>query len=148
MATDTLILGGIQFDDWSTPQEIHLGGAQAMAVHKLPGGSRFIDTLGPDDDDYSWSGTFYGENAQESIRALDALRVSGAPVPLVWGGNFWTVIISHFKACPVRYPQLWKYDITVVVAVDSMSGALGAITPGIDQLLGADMATAMSLVGL
>jgi hypothetical protein len=148
MATDTLILGGIQFDEWSTPHDIHLGGAQAMAIHKLPGGSRVIDTLGPDDDDYPWSGTIYGPNAIEIVRALDAMRISGVPVPLIWGGNFWTVIVSHFSAKPERYPQLWHYDITVVVAVNTMSGALGAITQGIDQLLGADMATAMSLVGL
>jgi len=148
MATDTLILGGIIFDEWSTPKRICLGGAQAMAVHKLPGGSRVIDTLGPDDSDYNWSGTFYGNDAQSKVRALDALRISGAVVPLVWGGNFWSVIVSHFEASPERYPQLWHYDITVVVAVNSMAGALGAITQGIDQLLGADMATGMSLVGL
>jgi hypothetical protein len=148
MTTDTFILGGIVFDQWSTPRDIHLGGAQAMAIHKLPGGSRFIDTLGPDDDDYSWNGTFYGDDAKENIRALDALRISGAAVPLVWGGNFWTVIVSHFKGMPIRYPQLWHFDITIVVSSNSMSGALGAITQGIDQLLAADMATAMSLVGL
>lgn len=148
MATDTLVLGNIQFDEWSTPRKICLGGAQAMAVHKLPGGSRVIDTLGPDDDDYHWGGTFYGADAQAKVRELDALRISGTPVPLVWGGNFWTVIVSHFEASPERFPQLWHYEITVVVAVDTMAGALGAITPGIDQLLAADMATGMSLVGL
>jgi hypothetical protein len=144
MATDTLVPGDIAFDDWSTPSNISLGGRQAMAVHKLPGGSRVINTLGPDDDERH----FYGPNAQANVRALDALRVSSVVVPLAWGGNFWQVIVSHFSASPQRYPQLWHYEITVVVSVDSMAGALGAITQGIDQLLAADMATAMSLVGL
>jgi hypothetical protein len=43
-----LTLGGIVFDDFSTPSAMGAGGKQAMVIHKLPGGSRVIDTLGLD----------------------------------------------------------------------------------------------------
>jgi hypothetical protein len=46
--SDTLILGGIAFDSFSTPSRMGAGGKQAMVVHKLPGGARVIDTLGLD----------------------------------------------------------------------------------------------------
>jgi len=36
------------------------GGAQMMAIHKLIGGQRVIDTLGPDDENISWTGRFVG----------------------------------------------------------------------------------------
>jgi hypothetical protein len=83
MSTDTLTLGGIVFDDFSTPHHMPLGGQQAMVVHRLPGGSRVIDTLGPDDDDYSWDGTFiaYLVDEQRIVRQLGclAIRCGGNP---------------------------------------------------------------------
>ena len=36
MPTDVLTLGGITFDDFSTPERMMGGGNQAMVVHKLP----------------------------------------------------------------------------------------------------------------
>jgi hypothetical protein len=51
MPTDILILAGVEFDSYSTPQRMMGGGNQAMVVHKLPGGDRTIDTLGPDEAD-------------------------------------------------------------------------------------------------
>ena len=66
---DTLTLGGISFDGFSTPSHMGAGGKQAMVIHKLPGGSRVIDTLGPDDENISWSGEFFGnDEAAEFIR--------------------------------------------------------------------------------
>jgi len=50
MPTDVLTLGGITFDDYSTPTEMMGGGNQAMVVHKLPGGPllhRIRRTRGP-----------------------------------------------------------------------------------------------------
>lgn len=45
MANDVLVLGNLTFDEWSTPERIGFGGKQALQVHKLPGGSRVVDTL-------------------------------------------------------------------------------------------------------
>ena len=42
---DVLTLGGIAFDDFSTPTNMGAGGDQAMVVRKLPGGARVIEAL-------------------------------------------------------------------------------------------------------
>ena len=46
MATDFLVLGGIVFDDWSTPERMPFGGQHITAVHKLPGGARVVTLSG------------------------------------------------------------------------------------------------------
>lgn len=63
MSTDVLLLGGLTFDEFSTPSRIGYGGRQALQVHKLPGGSRTVDLLGPDETNISFSGTFWGTGA-------------------------------------------------------------------------------------
>jgi len=60
ITTDILILGPVAFDNFSPPERMPFGGKQAMAVHKYIGGSRVLDTTGPDDADIHWSGFFLG----------------------------------------------------------------------------------------
>jgi hypothetical protein len=84
MSNDIFQLGGIVFDEFSTPNEPPFGGQQAMAIHKLPGGSRVIDLLGPDDHDYTFHGMFWGDNASANADAIDAMRTSGIPTVLSW----------------------------------------------------------------
>src|SRR6266566_9840017 len=95
--TDVLTLGGITFDGFSPPDAMGAGGKQAMAVHKLPGGARVIDTLGPDEDNISWSGKFFGNDAYAKVLALDGMRAAGQVISLVFGGQFRSVIIDHFS---------------------------------------------------
>jgi hypothetical protein len=148
MATDILLLGGISFDEWSTPERVPFGGKQAMAVHKLPGGARVVDTLGPDDADIQFAGTVYGNNAYGVADALDALRSTGTPVPLIFAGRFYTVIIQEFHADIERFPQLMRYHISCMIAQNNMAGILGAITSSVTSLVSADISTALSIVGL
>jgi hypothetical protein len=148
MSTTTLVLGSIAFDDWSTPSRMPFGGKQAMAVHKLPGGRRVIHTLGPDEADIAFIGTMFGDNAIGVASALDALRVAGAQVPLIFAGRFYLVIVEDVKIDIERYPILLRYSVTCCVVQSPMAGALGIITAGISSLVGADISTAMSLVGL
>lgn len=144
MATDVLMLGGIIFDDFSTPEHIPFGGRQAMAVHKLPGGSRVIDTLGPDDMDISWHGRFWGDNAMGVALQLDAMRAAGTPMPLSFGGQAWLVVISEFNARIERFPQDVLYHVTCVIASAPSQGFLGA-NFGIGALISADLAAAAAL---
>ena len=126
MATDIMMLGGVVFDDWSTPEHPPFGGEQAMVVHKLPGGKRVIDTLGPNDDDITWHGRFYGPNAIGQALLLDGMRAAGAPLPLSFGGQAWLVVIAHFKAHIERYPQNILYEITCTVASSPCRARSGA----------------------
>ena len=93
---DTLTLGGVAFDSFSTPSHMMGGGRQTMVMHKLPGGSRVIDTLGPDEANVNWDGFFFGNNAYSTALTLDGMRAAGLVVPLIWGGQYRSVIIENF----------------------------------------------------
>jgi len=79
----SLILGGFTFIDYAIPEEVPQGGEHHLVVHKLIGGNRVIDAMGPDDADISWSGRFQGPTATPKANALDPLRRAGAQLPLV-----------------------------------------------------------------
>jgi hypothetical protein len=148
MSTDTLVLGGIAFDDWSTPDRMPFGGKQELAVHRLPGGARVVDTLGPNEADIQFVGTMYANDAYGVADALDALRISGAQVPLTFAGRFYLVIVREVHVDIRRYPQLMNYHVSCLVVQNNMAGALGTVASTVSDLVTADMATAMSLAGL
>lgn len=150
MATDTLILGGIVFDDFSTPQRMMGGGNQAMVVHKLPGGSRAIDTLGPDEANIVWEGKFFSDDAYDTALALDAMRAAGDVVPLIWGGQFRSVIIDTFIYQVERMPFLVCYSISLTVYQNPQLGDLSLIaaTGSLDALVSSDLIAAAAAVGI
>ena len=145
--TDTLVLGNLVFDEWSTPHEMPFGGAQALSVHRLPGGARVVDTLGPDESDIRFTGVMYENNAIGVAEALDALRLNGAQVPLTFAGRFYLVIVAKTKVDIKRFPQLVAYDVSCVVTKNNMAGPLSSATTTITSLVSADLATAMSISG-
>lgn len=145
MANDIFSLGGVIFDDFSTPEHPPFGGGQNMVVHKLPGGQRVIDTLGPDDADYTFHGIFWGPYALANADALDAMRSSGAVTTLSWGGRSWQVIVRDVSIECCRYPTYYKYSVTVVVASSALFGALGFIIPTVDALILSDMNSAVAI---
>ncbi|SRR6266404_2620173 len=140
-----LILGGIIFDGFSPPDAMGAGGKQAMVVHKLPGGDRVIDTLGPDEDNIAWSGKFFGNDAYGKALALDGMRAAGQVVSLTWGGQFRSVIIDHFKYELRREPVWVEYQISCMVYQNPSLGILGASLGSIDSLILSDLSFAAGL---
>lgn len=140
MPTDILTIAGIPFDDFSTPDEMPAGGDQAMVVHKLPGGARVINTLGPDESDINWRGQFFGDAAYANALALDAIRAQGRVVPLVWGGSTRQVIINKFSYRVRRMPNWVFYHISCTVYQNPALGNL-QVGPGvsIDELIIIDL---------
>lgn len=146
MATDVLTLGGIVFDDFSTPRKMPFGGNQAMVVHKLPGGARVIDTLGPDEANIVWSGRFFGNNAYDTALALDAMRAAGQLQPLIFGGQYRSVLIDTFLPLVVRMPTWVEYRISCTVYQNPALGVLSAgPADSIDTLVLADLQLASGL---
>lgn len=143
---DVLSLGGIQFDGFSTPPKMGAGGKQSMVVHKLPGGNRVVDTLGPDEDNISWSGEFFGNNSDASISALDGLRAAGGVIPLVFAGQFRSVIIDSFHYHWRRFPLWAEYEISCLVYQNPGLGVLTVALGGIEELVGADISFAVGLL--
>jgi hypothetical protein len=139
---DVLMLGGIAFDDFSTPTEMMGGGNQAMVVHKLPGGSRVIDTLGPDEANIVWNGFFFGDDAFANVLALDGMRAAGEVLPLTWGGQFRSVIIDTFYYRVRRMPVWVKYEISCTVYQNPALGNLSPSAGSIDSLVGSDLSIA------
>ena len=143
---DVLTLGGISFTGYSPPDIMAAGGQQAMVVHKLPGGARVVDTLGPDEDDIHWGGTFFGNDAYSNALALDAMRASGQVVSLTWAGQFRSVVVKHFIYRIHRLPAWVEYDITCLVTENPSFGSLSVVASPIDNLISGDLAFAASLL--
>lgn len=146
MPTDTLSLAGVTFDSYSTPRRLPFGGNQAMVVHKLPGGSRAIDTLGPDEADIFWECQFYGDDASAKVEVLDGIRAAGQVVPLIFNGQTRLVILSQFLPRNRRYPVWFEYSVVCTVYQNPSLGVLGAVASTIDDLVSADIALAIGLL--
>jgi hypothetical protein len=144
---DTLTLGGIFFDGFSTPPEMPFGGRQAMVVHKLPGGARVIDTLGPDDANITWSGFFWGNNAYSNALALDGMRAAGSVVPLIFAGQYRSVIIESFIPKIRRLPVWVDYSISLMVYQNQSQGILGGVVSSIENLVLSDLSVAIGAIG-
>lgn len=146
MALDQLILGGVVFDNFSTPSSMMGGGRQAMVIHKLPGGSRVIDTLGPDDADITWDGQFFSDDAYDKALLLDGMRAAGDVIELTWGGQFRQVIISNFIYRVRRLPVWVSYEITCVVYQNPQLGILIPSISTFDTLVSIDLSSAIDAV--
>jgi hypothetical protein len=125
MSEVALLLGPIAFQDFEIPCGVNFGGRQRLAVHRLPTGSRVIDTLGRDDAEIYFSGIFTGSEATLRARAIDVLRVAGMALPLTWDVFFYTVLISEFCA-DYRSGSWIPYFIRCTVLQDEASSLIEA----------------------
>lgn len=137
MATDVLILGPVEFDGFATPSKMPIGGKHAMAVHKLPGGGRVFDMLGPDEADISWQGLIYDDAAVALVETLDGMRRSGRVWGLSYAGRGFPVVVSEFVAEWKRYPVMAEYRVTCTIVTAGEASAAG-----VDAQVGADVASA------
>lgn len=139
MALDTLVLGGFVFTDFAVPDQMPFGGRQHTVVHKMPGGARVIDCMGPDDADRTWSGILWGAGALGQMLSLDALRRAGTELPFSWGAEGRTAVISdcHFE---VKKFQCVHYTITVILTDGGTGGALGLA----EEMILADLGAALT----
>lgn len=112
-----VLLGNIQFVEREVPDTIKWGAKQMLAVHRVMGGNRVIDAIGPDPEEISWSGLFFGESASIRARLCDELCKSGREVNLFWGTFSFIVVVSDFRAV---YKHEWevRYQIQCVVVSD------------------------------
>lgn len=145
MATVPLVLGGIVFQDIESPPNVNFGGEQQLVIHKLPGGKRVVDAMGPDPAPIQFAGRFQGPGAEAKARALDAMRMAGSQVPLTWSSFFFLVVIKNFEAT-FEAPFQVLYRVVCEVVTDPAQGALGGIASALGDLVGGDLSGAVSLV--
>lgn len=135
-------LGGIFLSDMEVPERIPWGGRQHLVVHKMPGGMRVIDAMGPDEKPLEWQAYFHGPAAVARARQIDNMRQAGQPVTLSWGSFSRQVVIASFECEFANGGFLLPYRISCEVVVGQPGfGALGLL-----GALGADLAGALSSV--
>ena len=126
--TLTTAQGDFVFAGAEVPEKIAIGGEQMLTTHKLVGGLRVVDAMGPDDAALSWSGWFLGsadatgdlpDNSTATGRArfLDYVRRSGLPCTLTWGEFSYLVVVSKFSA-DYEKPYKVPFQITCEVVQD------------------------------
>ena len=138
-------LGPITFAGFEVPARINFGGTQQLVVHKFPGGSRVIDSLGDDPATPQWRGTFTGPLAAVRARQVNALRLAAQPVPLSFGPFTAQVVIKRFTASYERNGYWIPYSISCeVLPPQAGQDAVGGTA--LAGLIGDDAASALSSV--
>jgi len=145
MSDTLLLLGPVAFRDFEIPERVRFGGAQRLAVHRLPGGARVIDALGRDDAALSWEGIFSGADATDRARLLDLLRAEGGLLALTWDVFFYTVVIASFEA-DYRHGWWIPYRIACTVLRDEAQ-ALASAAVSLAVAAVADVAAAADYAG-
>jgi hypothetical protein len=140
----TIILGDFVFDGWEVPEKVSWGGSQRVNVHKLIGGERIIDSMGPDNADISWSGIFLSADASLRADQLDQMRKDGELLELVFAGRYYSVVISSFQA-DQRMLSYVPYNITLAVQRDQSIATFPFVDDAIAAVL-ADTIAALSIV--
>ena len=140
MSDFSLTLGPVAFAGFELPSSITLGGRQRLAIHKLPGGIRIIDALGPDPADLAWSGIFTGPDAADRARILDTVRVAGLQLLLTWDAFLYTVIVQSFEA-DYRSPWWIPYRLTCSVLRDEAAALITSVL-SLAPSINADLAAA------
>ena len=132
----TLYLDSVAFQGFEIPDSIKAGGAQSLFKHKYPGGTRTIDSMGPDDSDISWSGIFLDGTAQDRCKQLDIIRRQGKQIVLTWAGYQYLVVVQSFEW---DFKRFWNipYTITLAVVQDRTQPSQTA-APNIDSQITSD----------
>jgi hypothetical protein len=144
MSDLTLTLGNITFTGFELPERIPFGGDQMLVTHKLVGGQRTVDAMGPDEAPIGWSGWIIGQNAVARAQAIDAMRVSGLPQRLTWSGLDYQVVVRSFLPSFERFYQI-PYRIVLEVIANNTQPVTSSATPPIDEAVNADNVTANTL---
>ncbi len=143
-AAGPVALGNVVFEDFEVPASISLPVKQAVAIHKLIGGDRVLDAMGPDYGDIAWSGIMLGPFAEYRAQTIKALVDAAQPVALTWGTWAFTVL-AH--SCTLRQAyQRIAYSISCVVLIDQ-TAAQAQPDADLNGSLTADMGSAIATGG-
>ena len=123
-AAGPVVLGGFAFQDFEVPSAITLPVKQAVAVHKLIGGERVVDAMGPDYGDIAWAGVMLGAFAEARAQALKARADAGQAVALTWGT--WAFCVLPYQITLKQGFQQVAYAIKCSVIRDD------SVVPGPD----------------
>jgi hypothetical protein len=136
-------IGPICLQGFEIPSSVRFGGRYRLAVHKLSGGRRIVQRLGPDDGEVAFQGTFSGGDAEARVRAFDNLRMSGEIVWLNWESFRRQVVVKAFVA---DYHSPWWIPYKVSCVVVHQAGAVASPVSTLSTMISADLGQALSAV--
>jgi hypothetical protein len=121
----------VQFVYFEIPEFIKFGGPFRAIVHKQPGGTRQIDSMGPDPGPISWDGIMMasgeGGSGVERANILYAMYEAGDKVTVTWAN--WPsrdCIISDLK---IKYRAInyTEYFIELTEVIQAQPDAAGNV---------------------
>jgi hypothetical protein len=125
MARTAVVLGPVSFREFEVPEHLHKASGYIYATHRLGSGGEVIDGVGPEEGYIGFSGVFTGSDARDRCVLLDSLRASGLVMPLIWPGNYCTVVIKKLSL-DFHQPAWIPYRIlcSVIWSLDSLTLSL------------------------
>lgn len=136
-------IGSVGLSAFEVPSSVRFGGTQRVAIHRLYGGGRVVECLGPDPSEISFEGAFTGPDAALRARTVENLRVSGQAVWLTWDSFRFNVVVQTLAA---DYRSPWWIWFRIVCVVASTSGpAVSALAATAGQIAD-DVASVVSAV--
>lgn len=139
MSLDVLALGPFVFTEFAVPELLPAGGRQQMRLHKMPGGNRRVDAMGPDDADRVFEVLHVGVGALAAAQTLDQMRISGRAWPYSNGVEARTVIIQAAEYRLEKFNVI--HQALVLTPIDNPAGA-SAMPASTDMLIQADLGAA------
>ncbi len=109
-----VLIGNIALTGFEVPDAMPWGTEQQLVDHKMPGGGRIVDAMGPLEALYRWKGAFTGPTASYRAHQMDAMAAAGAAVPLIWGEDSRLVVIRSFRCQTTRGGWWLPYDIECI----------------------------------
>lgn len=140
----SVVLGGIAFESWEVPNKLPFGLNQHHVVHRLMGGTRVVDTMGPDPEPITWNGRFRGPNAMARAMMFRSLTAEGGELELLWNGLAFLVVITSFKPIAEREFEI-PYTMTVEV-VEDLDAPIGGLISSLDAIIAGDLSAAASIL--
>ncbi|CAH2606140.1 conserved protein of unknown function (plasmid) [Rhodovastum atsumiense] len=142
-----LTIGGVGLGQFESPESVGFGGEQKLAVHEFANGARVVDAMGASDRPIEFSGTLenggglVGGGASAKARRLDAMRIAGKRVPLVWGDYYREVVVQRAEFDYTLGGALIPYRISCVVVPTTAPET----RPSLLQQLGRDLTDALGI---
>ncbi|MGI4945763.1 MAG: hypothetical protein ACRYHQ_35260 [Janthinobacterium lividum] len=135
-----LVLTGVE-----VPDALAIGGQQALVIHKLVGGDRIIQSMGPDPDPITLAGMFTGPGAQARAIHLATLRDAGKPVRLGYPGGSLMVVIRPASYVYRLQGTVIPFQVTVEVLPTTVPPAT-ASPAALSDLVRPDLASAATTI--
>jgi hypothetical protein len=119
MSMTKMSIGHVVLVGQEVPDFITIGGRQQVAIHRLPGGARVVDCMGPDDALIVWEGILTGPGSDSRARDLDRIRRLGITQRLRFESYTYQVIINNFSYRYMQQGAVIRYRISCVTLSDA-----------------------------